>query len=84
MKADPIGYWMRDDANGRCLRYVHGVPVGLSRDSRWAPLYDQAALDAAVAAERERCAMVCETLQSRSSEYDAATLDCAAAIRAGA
>lgn len=38
----------------------------------------------AVAAERERCAMVCETLPCRGSEYDAATMDCAAAIRDGA
>ena len=26
----------------------------------WEPLYDQAAIDAAVAAERERCAKVCD------------------------
>ena len=29
------------------------------RNSSWAPLYDQAALEAAVAAERERCARLC-------------------------
>ena len=28
----------------------------------WEPLYDQAAIDAAVAAERERCAKVCDAI----------------------
>ena len=36
---------------------------------------------ASAAATRERCADVCEELPPRSSEYDAATLDCSMAIR---
>ena len=36
---------------------------------------------AAIAAERERCARVCEELEQPTSEREAAALDCAAAIR---
>lgn len=49
-----------------------------------AALEVRAYVASAVAAERERCAMVCEALPCRGSEYDAATMDCAAAIRDGA
>jgi hypothetical protein len=42
-------------------------------------LYDQAALDAAVAAERERCAIVCENLRIINRDVD--KFDCANAIR---
>ena len=49
-----------------------------------AALEVRAYVASAVAAEREQCAMVCKTLPCRGSEYDAATMDCAAAIRDGA
>ena len=53
------------------------------------PLYDQAALDASVAAERERCAALCERLwpsdkrsgHEWSDGFADGTCDCADAIR---
>jgi hypothetical protein len=47
------------------------------------PLFDQSAIDEAVAAERERCAKVCEGLEEyfTDSRYDPARF--AAAIRNG-
>ena len=35
---------------------------GYTPSEGWEPLYDKAALDAAVAAERERCAKVCAAI----------------------
>ena len=60
----------------------------------WEPLYDQAALEAAVAAERERCAKVClewadahakdtDECNYENCDFMAAAMDCADAIRKG-
>jgi hypothetical protein len=49
------------------------------------PLYDQAAIDAAVAAERERCAKLCEQVSAEGTMLggeDAHALVCADRIRA--
>jgi hypothetical protein len=54
------------------------VPVhGTRSNTANIPLYDQAAMDAAIAAEREACAKVCEE-QSETGAH----IRCAAAIRA--
>ena len=64
--------------NEKLLAYL-GEPVE--------PLFDQAALDAAVAAERERCAQVCEDGDTRQWGYVETTSDLrealATAIRKG-
>ena len=54
--------------------------------ARKSPLYDQAALDAAVAAERERCAKACEDEANRwRDRQDIRDFQlCAARIRSGA
>lgn len=51
------------------------------RNSAWTPLYTASQLQAAVAAERERCAKVCESLPSFHQEAPAVFKQCAAAIR---
>ena len=48
--------WVIEYAGNEKELYFDRKPYGLSQS----PLYDQAALDAAVAAERERCAKVAE------------------------
>ncbi len=49
------------------------------------PMYDRAALDAAVAAERERCAKICEAQEysywRATEDQDFTPQDCADAIR---
>jgi hypothetical protein len=45
------------------------------------PLYDKAAIAAAVAAERERCALVCESLFDADDDSCNEAEKCAAAIR---
>ncbi len=40
-------------------------------NSAWAPLYDQAAIDAAVGAERERCAQIVAGKRFRDGQQDA-------------
>ena len=43
--------------------YLRTTPAAPSDPPRvWEPLYDQSALDAAVAAERERCAKIAEDM----------------------
>lgn len=60
--------------------YVHADNEDeLDTDGPWQPLYDQAALDASVAAEREACAKLCESLPVRDDDV---ADECAAAIRA--
>ena len=64
---------------------------GYRPPNAWTPLYDQAAMDAVVAAERERCAKVCmemATLHAKEAgmlthaKLDA-FIECADAIRKG-
>ena len=47
------------------------------------PLYDQAAIDAAVAAERERCAKVCDAIAHDWRGANSQSVQCANAIREG-
>ena len=67
---------------------------GYAPTEGWEPLYDQAALDAAVATERERCAKVCiEWADAHAKntggcsyencDFVAAATDCSDAIRKG-
>ena len=49
----PVLYRYRDSES------VIKVMEGYTPGEGWEPLYDQAAVDAAVAAERERCANCC-------------------------
>ena len=49
----------------------------------WEPLYDQAAIDAAVAAERERCAKVCDAIAYEWRGANSQSVQCANAIRKG-
>ena len=51
----PVLYQYRN--NESVIKPMEGYTPG----EGWTPLYDQAAIDAAVAAERERCAMVAWT-----------------------
>ena len=50
----PVLYRYRDSES--VIKAMEGYTPG----EGWTPLYDQAAIDAAVAAERERCAKVCD------------------------
>lgn len=55
-KAAPAAWWHRKGD-----QFANAKPSGdRPLADVWEPLFDQAALDAAVAAERERCAKVCE------------------------
>ena len=49
----------------------------------WEQLYDQAAIDAAVAAERERCAKVCDAIAYEWRGANSQSVQCADAIRKG-
>ena len=53
----PILYRYRDSES------VIKPMEGYTPTEGWEPLYDQAAMDAAEAAERERCAKVCEAIE---------------------
>ena len=78
--------WNGDDSD--LGAYVHAdYEDELDGEGQWQPLYDQAALEAAVAAERERCAKLCEALPiiGRSDQealgFSNALETCAAEIR---
>jgi hypothetical protein len=74
--------WNGDDSD--LGNYVHAdYEEDLDGDGPWEPLYDQAALDAAVAAERERCAKLCEPKNPPEDWTEHARLmaACAARIR---
>ena len=70
-------------------QHIETVRQGYHDGNEWVPLFDGAALDAAVAAERERCAKVCEEqaafmeLSDAVSRRDDAAKECAEAIRRG-
>lgn len=85
--------WLGPVAEVKCGRLQWAIPRDdyklptrfLNNDTH--PLYDQAALDAAVAAERERCAKVCEDKGPEllrwwgDGQANAACQECATAIR---
>ena len=52
----PVLYRYRDSES--VIKAMDGYTPG----EGWEPLYEQAAIDAAVAAERERCAKVCDAI----------------------
>ena len=52
----PVLYRYRDSDS--VIKAMEGYTPG----EGWTPLYDQASVDAAVAAERERCAKVCDAI----------------------
>ena len=66
--------WIDNSGHPHHLRYIQGAAEGRLYGPLQ-PLYTQAAVDAAVAAERERSAKLCETFPSYQAR------DCAAAIR---
>ena len=49
----------------------------------WEPLYDQSAMDDAVAAQRERCAKVCDAIAHDWRGANSQSVQCANAIRKG-
>ena len=49
----------------------------------WELLYDQSAMDDAVAAERERCAKVCDAIAHDWRGANSQSVQCANAIRKG-
>ena len=73
----PVLYRYRDSES--VIKAMEGYTPG----EGWEPLYDQAALDAAVAAERERCAKVCESLGTTTNGIYERNQECADAIRKG-
>jgi hypothetical protein len=56
---------------------------GYTPPEGWEPLYDKAALDAAVAEERERCAKVCDAIAYEWRGANSQSVQCANAIRKG-
>lgn len=89
LQVTPRAYACRIDDKYGGGDYLRSAPA--SDLGAWEPLYDQVAIAAkiaiAVAAERERCAKLCETLGPKflrwwgSGSSYAAAQDCAAAIR---
>lgn len=73
----PVLYRYRDSES--VIRTMEGYTPG----EGWTPLYDQAALDAAVAAERERCAKVCDAIAYEWRGANSQSVQCADAIRKG-
>lgn len=51
----PVAWTLRAELDARQSTYRAHLWFSDPVNSSWAPLYDQAAIDAAVAAERERC-----------------------------
>ena len=73
----PVLYRYRDSES--VIKPMEGYTPG----EGWTPLYDQAALDAAVAAERERCAKVCDAIAYEWRGANSQSVQCADAIRKG-
>ena len=73
----PVLYRYRDSET--VIRAMEGYTPG----EGWEPLYDQAAIDAAVAAERERCAKVCDAIAHDWRGANSQSVQCAGAIRKG-
>ena len=73
----PVLYRYRDSES--VIKAMDGYTPG----EGWTPLYDQAAVDAAVAAERERCAKVCDAIAHDWRGANSQSVQCADAIRKG-
>jgi len=73
----PVLYRYRDSES--VIMPMEGYTPG----EGWTPLYDQAAIDAAVAAERERCAKVCDAIAYEWRGANSQSVQCANAIRKG-
>ena len=73
----PVLYRYRDSES--VIKPMEGYTPG----EGWAPLYDQAAMDDAVAAERERCAKVCDAIAHDWRGANSQSVQCANAIRKG-
>ena len=73
----PVLYRYRDSES--VIMPMEGYTPG----EGWTPLYDQAAIDAAVAAERERCAKVCDAIAYEWRGANSQSVQCADAIRKG-
>jgi hypothetical protein len=56
---------------------------GYTPGEGWEPLYDQAEIDANIAAERERCAKVCDAIAHDWRGANSQSVQCAGAIRKG-
>ena len=74
---NPVLYRYRDSES------VIKPMEGYTPAEGWMPLYDQAALDAAVAAEREWCAKVCDAIAHDWRGANSQSVQCANAIRKG-
>ena len=73
----PVLYRYRDSESVIMPMEGYTPPEG------WEPLYDKAALDAAVAEERERCAKVCDAIAYEWRGANSQSVQCANAIRKG-
>ena len=73
----PVLYRYRDSES--VIKAMDGYTPG----EGWEPLYDQAAMDDAVAAERERCAKVCDAIAHDWRGANSQSVQCANAIREG-
>ena len=71
----PVLYRYRDSES--VIKAMEGYTPG----EGWEPLYDQAAMNAAVAAERERCAKVCDAIAHDWRGANSQSVQCANAIR---
>ena len=73
----PVLYRYRDSES--VIRAMDGYTPG----EGWEPLYDQAEIDANIAAERERCAKVCDAIAYEWRGANSQSVQCADAIRKG-
>lgn len=73
----PVLYRYRDSES--VIKAMEGYTPGEGRE----PLYDQAEIDANIAAERERCAKVCDAIAYEWRGANSQSVQCADAIRKG-
>ena len=73
----PVLYRYRDSES--VIKAMEGYTPG----EGWEPLYDQAEIDANIAAERERCAKVCDAIAHDWRGANSQSVQCADAIRKG-
>jgi len=73
----PVLYRYRDSES--VIKAMEGYTPG----EGWEPLYDQAEIDANIAAERERCAKVCDAIAYEWRGANSQSVQCADAIRKG-
>lgn len=74
---NPVLYRYRDSES--VIKPMEGYTPG----EGWEPLYDQAEIDANIAAERERCAKVCDAIAYEWRGANSQSVQCADAIRKG-